>query len=155
MPDRNKKRITDILIRSENIRFAYIFGSTAKNHTRLGSDLDIAAYFEKEPDLDELGILAPELEDAAGCSVDLISLKDLYKENPKLAYSVVSDGTLLFTKDEKLHTHFKKNVFLYYLDFKPVIDLFTKKLYERLADGKFAVAEPHPSGPSSGRKDDR
>ena len=145
----NIERITNILMLNENIRFAYIFGSQVKNQRRFGSDLDIAVYFEKEPELDDIGTLAPELEEAAGCKVDLISLKDLYKENPKLAYSVIAEGILLYTTDKKLHTKFKKMVFLYYLDFKPVIDLFTEKLYKRLADGKFAVAEPPPSHPKS------
>ncbi len=133
----DKNRISKILMGYENIRFAYIFGSQAKNHPRFGSDLDIAVYFEKEPDLDVLGAFVPDLEDAAGCAVDLVSLKDLYKKNPKLAFSVVADGSLLFTKDNTLLTHYKKNVFLYYLDFKPVIDLFTDKLYQRLNNRKF------------------
>ena len=150
MPGINKKKITDILMQNENIRFAYIFGSQVKNQTRFGSDLDIAVYFEKEPGLDNIGTLALELEEAAGCKVDLISLKGLHKKNPKLAYAVVAEGILLYTTDKKLHTEFKKMVFLYYLDFKPVIDLFAAKLYQRINDGKFAVAEPLPAHPKSG-----
>ena len=154
MTGTNKKRITEILKRDDNIRFAYIFGSQVKSQTRLGSDLDIGVYFEREPDLNDLGILLPGLEDTSGCKVDLISLKGLYIENPKLAYSVVAGGVLLFTKDETLHTQFKKNVFLYYLDFKPVIDLFTEKLYQRLDENKFAVAEPRPTNLHPGKSND-
>lgn len=138
-----KERISDILMRYENISFAYIFGSQVKNQTRFGSDLDIGVYFVKEPELLDIGVLVTELEDAAECKVDLISLKGLYRENPRLAYSVIADGLLLFTKDKMLSTQYKEMVFLYYLDFKPVIDLFAEKLYKRLADRKFAVAEPN------------
>jgi predicted nucleotidyltransferase len=53
-----KDKINKILIQKENIRFAYLFGSQVKNQTRFGSDLDIALYFEKEPDLVDIGALA-------------------------------------------------------------------------------------------------
>ncbi len=123
-----------------------------KNQTRFGSDLDIAVYFKKEPGLADIGVLVPQLEEAAGCDVDLISLEGLYIKNPKLAFSVIAEGLLLYTKDEKLHGYYKKMVFLHYLDFKPVIDLFKEKLYKRLNDRKFAVAEPRDFHSHPGRK---
>ncbi|HSD64677.1 MAG TPA: nucleotidyltransferase domain-containing protein [Ignavibacteriaceae bacterium] len=147
----NKEKITDVLLKRENISFAYLFGSQAKNKTRFRSDLDIALYFKNDPGLGEIGALVVELENTSDCKVDIVSLKNLYEKNPKLAYSVIAEGNLLFCKDKLLLSHFKKNVFLYYLDFKPVIDLFTDKLYERLSNGKFAVAEQRPLYPRSGR----
>ena len=97
----NKNRIINILKGYANIKFAYLFGSQVKNQTRFGSDLDIAVYFEEEPDLHVIGTLVPELEDAAACKIDLISLNGLGQKNPKLAYSVIADGSLLFTKNVK------------------------------------------------------
>lgn len=138
----NKDKLIKVLKENKNINFAYLFGSQAKNKTRYGSDLDIALYFENEPELTDIGALVLELEKAADCKIDLISLKELYKKNPKLAYSVINEGTLLFYFDAAFLGHYKKKVFLHYLDFKPIIDLFTSKLYERVSNNKFAVAEP-------------
>ncbi|GIK61081.1 MAG: nucleotidyltransferase domain-containing protein [Ignavibacteriota bacterium] len=134
----NKEKIAELLIRNKNISFAYLFGSYAKNKIRFGSDLDIGIYFNAEPTIFEIGILVNELEDITEHEIDLVSLKNLYEINPKLAYSVVADGILLFSIDEQLLVQYKKNVFLKYLDFKPVIDLFTRKLNERISNNKFA-----------------
>jgi predicted nucleotidyltransferase len=137
----NKEEIIPVLTGTRNIRFAYLFGSVARQKERFGSDLDLAVYFEKEPQLLDIGKLINELENVTNCKIDLISLNDLYKKNPGLAFSVIEDGILLFCNDEKLLIHFKKKVFLHYLDFKPVIDLFNKKLNERIQNKKFAVIE--------------
>jgi len=139
MPVMNKEKITVILQQAGNILFAYLFGSQVKNKTRFGSDLDIAIYFEREAQLLEIGTLVNELEKAVNCKIDLVSLNDLYQKNPKLAYSVIAEGDLLFCNDQKLLNHYKKSVYLKYLDFKPVIDLFTSKLNERISKKRFAV----------------
>jgi predicted nucleotidyltransferase len=135
----NKEKIIEILQQTQNIRFAYLFGSRIKNKIRFGSDLDIAIYFDQEPQLLEIGSLVNELEETAGCRVDLVKLNKLYEINPKLAYSVIGEGIILLCNDEKLLIEYKKNVFLRYMDFKPVIDLFTKKLNERISNNNFAV----------------
>jgi predicted nucleotidyltransferase len=134
-------KITDAVRKIQSIRFAYIFGSRITNITRFGSDLDIALYFEEEPRLMDIGMLVNDLEKAAKCTVDIVSLKNLYNKNPKLAYSVVDKGILLFCLDEELLTEYKKKAYLKYLDFKPVIDLFAGKLNERIFNNKFAIVE--------------
>jgi len=137
----NKKKITELLKSNQNIKFAYIFGSFAKEESRYGSDLDIAVLFKQEPDLLSIGQLIVELEEVVDFNVDLISLNNLFDKNPKLAYSVIADGILLFSTDHKLLSQYKTKTYLKYLDFKPVIDLFTSKLNDRISNKKFAVIE--------------
>jgi len=137
----DKEKIIDILQKTQNVFFAYIFGSRIKNKTRFGSDLDIALFFKNEPKLEDLGRLVLELEEIANSKVDLISLNNLYLKNPKLAYSVIGEGVLLFCLDDKLLSHFKKMTYLTYLDFKNIIDLFNRKLIERISNNKFAVVQ--------------
>jgi predicted nucleotidyltransferase len=135
----NKQKITKILKQTQYVQFAYFFGSRVKNKTRFGSDLDIALYFDKEPELLNIGELVIELEKTVDCNVDLVLLNNLYEKNPKLAYSVIAEGILLFSIDDKLLSLYKKMTYLKYLDFKPIIDLFTGKLNERISNKKFAV----------------
>lgn len=137
----NKKKIAELLKSNQNIKFAYIFGSFAKEESRFGSDLDIAVLFEQEPDLLSIGQLIVELEEVVDFNVDLISLNNLFDKNPKLAYSVIADGILLFSTDHKLLNQYKTITYLKYLDFKPVTDLFTSKLNDRISNKKFAVLE--------------
>lgn len=137
----NQKNITKVLKQNQNILFAFLFGSRVKDKARFESDLDIALYFKREPDLDEIGTLVNELENVSKCKIDLVSLNNLYDKNPALAYSVISQGVLLFSMNEKTLTHYKKMTFLKYLDFKPVTDLFISKMHKRIDDKKFAVVE--------------
>jgi len=141
MSIQNKEKIIRILHSTNNILFAYVFGSQVKNKIRFESDLDIAVYFKKEPELLEIGEIVGELESETKKVIDFISLNNLYQKNPKLAYSVIAEGILLFCDDRNLLAQYKKKVFLYYLDFKPVIDLFTRKLDERILNKKFAVVK--------------
>lgn len=139
MNNLNNEKIAELLKRNQNIKFAYIFGSFAKEENRFGSDLDIAVLFEQEPDLLSIGQLIAGLEEVVDFNVDLVSLNNLFNKNPKLAYSVIADGILLFSADHKLLRLYKKMTYLKYLDFKPIIDLFTSKLNDRISNKKFAV----------------
>lgn len=130
-------RIKDYLAASEYITFAYLFGSQVSGKTRFGSDVDIAVWFEKEPSLNILGKLVGDLEDLTKQRIDLVELNGLPQKKPKLAYNVVSKGVLLFTKDEKLHVEFKTKTFLYYLDFKPVIEMTEAAMMQRIKNGTF------------------
>lgn len=136
-----REKLKETLRQDQNILFAYLFGSRVKDKVRFGSDLDIALYFKREPELLEIGKIVNEFENICEFKIDLVSLNNLYDKNPALAYSVISEGALLFCDDEKVLTHYKKMSFLNYLDFKPVIDLFNTKLNKRIADKKFAVVE--------------
>lgn len=137
----NQKKLAEFLKSNQNIKFAFIFGSFARKKNRFGSDLDIAVLFGQEPDLLSIGQLIVELEEVVDLNVDLVSLNNLSEKNPKLAYSIIDDGILLFCTDQKLLSQYKKMTYLKYLDFKPMIDLFTSKLNERVSNKKFAVVE--------------
>lgn len=130
-------RIKEYLAASEYITFAYIFGSQVSGKTRFGSDLDIAVWFAQEPSLNILGNLVLDLEDLTGERIDLVELNGLPQEKPKLAFNIVSKGIFLFTKDEKLHVTFKTQTFLYYLDFKPVIEMTEAAMMKRIENGTF------------------
>jgi predicted nucleotidyltransferase len=134
-----QNKIALILSKQTNIKFAYIFGSALKNKTRYGSDLDIALYFENEPDLLTIGELAIQLEKEVEKKIDLIMLNNLDKSNPCLAYSVLSKGIVVYTRDENTFKEFKRSVLLHYLDFKYVRDMFDTAFNKRLSSNKFAV----------------
>jgi predicted nucleotidyltransferase len=126
---------------NSNILFAYLFGSKVKKNSRFGSDLDLAVYFCNEPEILEMGALVLQLEEIANCNADLVSLNNLDKLNPKLAYSIISEGIVVCLNNKKLFNQFKESVVLKYLDFKTVDELFNKNFNHRLANHKFAVTD--------------
>ena len=134
-----QKKITSILSKRSNIKFACIFGSALNNKTRYGSDLDIAIYFDTEPDILTIGELALNLEKEVEKKIDIIKLNNLDKSNPCLAYSVVSKGMVVYSADDNAFKEFKSSVMLNYLDFKYIREMFDVALNKRLSTNKFAV----------------
>ena len=134
-----QNKIASILSKQSNIKFALIFGSALKTKVRYGSDLDIAVYFNDEPDLLTIGELALKLEKEVDRKIDLIKLNNLDKLNPCVAYSILSKGIVVYTGDSKTFIGFKRSVFLHYLDFKFIRDMFDAAFNKRLSTNKFAV----------------
>ncbi len=123
------------------VNFAFIFGSFIHNKMSYASDVDFALYFTKSPTALEIGEIVLGLEKIINNKVDIVSLNDLYISNPGLAYKIISEGKLLFSKDKHIFTEFKKSVILHYLDFKPIIEKFNSDFNIRLSSNKFAVFE--------------
>lgn len=134
-----QNRITVVLKEQNKIIFACLFGSTAKDKVRYGSDIDIAIYFDKNPTILELGELVNNLEKVTESKVDLVSLNNLDKTNPCLAHSILKDCIILILNDQINFKKFKSSVLLQYLDFKFTSDLFNTAFNKRLATNTFAV----------------
>lgn len=140
----NKKllnTLSNLLSSNNNIVFAYLFGSLAKNNKRYGSDMDIAVYFKNDPDLNEIGKLNLNLEEKLNFKIDLVQLNKLDINNPVLSYSIINEGILLLNNNINLLNEFKKSVLLQYFDFKPVNDLINRSFKSRIANNTFAVFE--------------
>lgn len=127
-----------VLQREKNVEFAFIFGSRIKNTQRFQSDLDIAVYFSREPELLEIGNLMNELEKTSVVNVDLVILNELYNKHPELAYNIIREGVLLVSNNSSLLTAYKRSVFLQYFDTKPLLDMYHQRFLQRLHANKFA-----------------
>lgn len=130
-----------ILEKDDNVIFALLFGSMARNDMHYGSDIDIAIYFNDSQTLYAIGNLCLNLEEAVNYKTDLVELNKLDKTNPVLAYSIVSEGIIIINKDIKIFNGYKKSVLLQYLDFKPTNDLINSGFNNRLSNNRFAVFE--------------
>jgi predicted nucleotidyltransferase len=131
------KPISEFLKKIEIIQFAIIFGSTATEKTTNLSDIDIGIFTKKEIPLLKLGRMIASLEKITQKKVDLIVLNELYKNKPNFVYQIVSNSKLLFLKVPDVYIEFKKKVFLYYLDAKPLIDMVNKSFNKRLESSTF------------------
>jgi predicted nucleotidyltransferase len=133
-------KLTEYLEADENILFALVFGSaagTVGRKTTTLSDVDVGIYTKNDIPLLEMGRLIVGLEKIAEKKIDLVLLNDLYKKKPNFAFNVVSTARLLFARNKSTFVNFKRNVFLYYLDAKPLIDMFNKSMEKRINAGKF------------------
>ena len=136
-PAINFDKIADFLKGNNNILFALVFGSSAKGKSNKLSDVDIGIYTANELPLLELGKIISGLEKIVKKKVDLVVLNELFKRKPNFAFQVVSSARLLFTKDKGAFTNFKKNVFLYYLDARSLIEMMKASLEKRIKTNHF------------------
>ena len=135
------KNIKSIFEDNNNIVFAFLFGSIARNKMHYGSDIDIAIYFKNKPALYEIGNLNLKIEEAVNHKIDLVELNYLDKNDPVMAYNILSEGIEIINSDIKIFNEFKKSVLLKYLDFKPTNDLINASFNNRLSNHQFAVFE--------------
>ncbi|MDW8392495.1 MAG: nucleotidyltransferase domain-containing protein, partial [Oscillochloridaceae bacterium] len=126
-----------LLSAQEFIEFAILFGSIARGGAGPLSDVDIGIYVSRPLDLLEIGQLVAELERALGRDVDLLVLNDAWKRNPALAYRVVTEGVVLFCRDQETLTDFKTRVFLAYFDTAFLREMVARSFQERLETGRF------------------
>ena len=133
----NFDKMSNVLKGDDNIVFALVFGSQANGQVNQLSDVDIGIFTKDDIPLLRLGRIISALEKVCGKAVDLVVLNDLYERKPNFAFQVISSAKLLFAKDEDLFVDFKKNVFLYYLDAKPLIDMVKAGMNKRIETGAF------------------
>lgn len=119
----------DILIRYENIIFAYIFGSFIQGKLRKDSDLDIAVYLENDIDIETYLEIKMDLMDACKREIDLVILNNA---TPLLKYEVYRNSILLFTRDKHLETGYKVKTLFEYNDIKRYINLSYDNNIDRL-----------------------
>ena len=123
------------------IEFVVLFGSYAKGKSFPISDFDLAIYTSKNLELLEIGDLISKLEKLTGLEVDLLILNDLYKNNPRLAYEIISQGKLIFYRNKNKWIEFKTWTYIYYCDHKPLFDMFDQAFLTRLKEGKFGLTK--------------
>ncbi|MEE8587411.1 MAG: nucleotidyltransferase domain-containing protein [Acidobacteriota bacterium] len=74
----------------------YAFGSRAQGTANRDSDLDLAVLAEGKADPVELWKLAGDLAGIAGCTVDLL---DLRQASTVMQHQIITSGRRLWTKD--------------------------------------------------------
>jgi len=120
------------------IVFAICFGSQTQETATPISDIDAGIYLEDdEIDLTVIGQVIAALEKCCSRKIDLVILNALFKKNPLLSFRIISEGRLLFCRDETSLISFKKNTYLYYIDVKPLLARINSSFLDRLNSGRF------------------
>lgn len=106
------------LFKAYPIKFAYLFGSYARNDVGPMSDIDIALYLDDETDEHKRFDIRLELIGEVGRllkteKLDLIILNDV---DIALAYRVIYDGKIIYCKDELKRIRFEARTMSQYFD---------------------------------------
>lgn len=128
---KNLEKIKNILIKifddDKNVEFAYIFGSMVNGRTHPLSDIDIAVYLNDDS-LKSIMRLNARIIDKLGENIDLLVLN---RAPYSLRYIVISNGILIFSRNEELRIEFESKAMLLGIDEKNALDAIEKSLIER------------------------
>jgi predicted nucleotidyltransferase len=125
------KGCKDILLRHNNIIFAYIFGSYAQNKARADSDVDIAIYLDTAMDVETYLEIKVRLAEVCKREVDLIILNEA---TPFLRYEVYRNNILLFSRDKACETQYIVKTLFEYSDMKKYLNLCYNETIRRLKE---------------------
>ena len=118
----------------------YLFGSVAQGRATRISDVDIAVLLHHEEAETEnlfekrLRLIVDLMELLGESNVDLVVLNEA---PPLLCHRILTEGELLYSRDEGERARFEARKVLEYLDFKPVLELQHAYMRRRLKEGKF------------------
>ncbi len=131
------EKIKEALESFEDIEFAFIFGSYARGNEKRMSDVDIAVHFSSDIDLLELGKIIAKLEAITKRKVDFVTLNNLYKKNPLLAFEIIKNSRLLFVRDIEKLISFKTQTQLEYFDTEKLRKETRETFGKRISEKKF------------------
>jgi predicted nucleotidyltransferase len=119
------------------VQFAYLYGSVARGEAHASSDVDIAVMFERSVPAEER--LRRELELGLAFDARLggerADVRDLAALPLVLRGRVVTEGALLFSRDEEGRVAFEVATRNEYFDFLPAYRAYQEASLARLAGG--------------------
>ena len=130
--------LAERLQKEKDVIFAYLFGSRARGKATALSDVDIALFLEEtaiSPDR-KLELIELLMDVLKTDEIDLVILNDA---TPSIVHSVVRDGKLLFSRDEKRRIEFIARAQKEYMDMEYYWRKYFSKLKGRIKEGKFGI----------------
>lgn len=124
--DEIRKKIKELLIKKDEVIFAYIHGSFESIYFR---DVDVAVYVDEcrtEDFLEYELKLSVEMEKEIGLPVDV---RVLNSAPPGFRYRAIM-GELLVDGDEDIRFEFIERTLMEYLDFKPVEERIIREILD-------------------------
>ncbi len=131
------KQLRKLLEPDTNILFAYLYGSFVTDPELLGSDIDVGvylkpgdlnAYVKKEDQL--TAFLVSHLHN------DRIDLRIINTLPLLLKYSILRDGILIFSRDERERVDFETTSMIRFFELKPHFDEYKRILSRTIGDSE-------------------
>lgn len=128
-------RLREALRGQSDVRFAYLFGSVARDEAHPDSDVDVAVFYEKPASPARHGTLHEELERALGRTIDLVNLATA---PPLLLREIVRDGLVVLCRDEDALAELELSMLARYLDTQHLRAVQREALAERIEEWRGA-----------------
>jgi predicted nucleotidyltransferase len=128
---RVRKALSDrapMLFNSGPVVFAYLYGSYARGDVHPFSDVDIGIYLEKMTPGEALNnelSLALEFDDILGSKTN-VDVRSINTMPLMIKGNIVTEGILLYSRDDAVRVEFETNVRKKYFDFRRFINRYQK-----------------------------
>jgi len=119
--------LSEVFERS-GVQVAYLFGSRARKASREDSDYDFAALFGRDATVEDEVRLTVEVADALGIPVDMVNVVALDRAGLELAYRVLKEGKLAYSRDEIFRRSWERNTFLQLLDRRDIHEIYVSRV---------------------------
>lgn len=125
------------ILKTRPVLLGYLYGSYAREEAHRFSDIDIGIYLEKVTPKKALDIelsLGLEFDDIVGrgSNVDVRSINNM----PLIMKgNIVSEGILLYSRNDPFRVEFETNVRKFYFDFKPYINRYQRAYIANASKG--------------------
>jgi predicted nucleotidyltransferase len=130
------RRCVPDILRARPVMLAYVYGSVAVGCATPLSDVDIALVLAPDCGLDAYQQLALELEIEMGierqCGIRNADVRSIQNAPLRVQGQVVTQGQLLYTKDEDFRVGFEVHTRKCYFDFQPVLQMMRDSYFARL-----------------------
>jgi uncharacterized protein len=124
------------ILQSRPVQLAYLYGSVAEGCATPLSDVDIALVLESDCGFDAyhrfLLELEIEVEIEKICGIQQTDVRSINHAPLKVRGQVVSQGLLIYSKDEKFRISFEVFTRKSYFDFQPVLFMMNVAYFSRL-----------------------
>ena len=131
------KHVAAAVLADVPVCFAYLYGSVARGDAHPGSDVDIAVMFDRSVPTEERLRLELQLGLAfdAQFGKELSDVRDLAAMPLILRGRVLTEGTLLYSRDEEGRVAFEVAARNEYFDFLPAYRTYQEASLARMAGG--------------------
>ena len=131
------KTIKEFLLEQQDVAFAYLFGSFVRGGRYL--DIDLGLYLEPSADLIRIGSLQAALDTLTDNKADLVILNEVLDKKPVLGYQVITQGLLLFSRNDAFHLNFKRRVLGRYFDTARLRQKMDQAFANRVKSDRFGL----------------
>ena len=125
--------LQEVFEKSEEVQFAYLYGSVATKTQTRASDIDVAVYLWPAPTSDFIRI---EEELAVSLMIKLhhsrVDLRVLNTLPFPLQYRVLKDGVLVFSRNESERVNFETQVMIRFFELKPHLEEYRRMLSSKI-----------------------
>ena len=126
------------ILQGRPVMLAYLFGSVADGTTLPSSDVDIALVLEPGCDLAPYDRMKMEFDIAAEvekrCKVNEADVRSIDSAPLTVKGTVLTEGVLLFSRDEEFRVDYEVYMRKMYFDFLPVAEMMRQEFFRQLKE---------------------